>query len=86
MSVQIAICDDNPEDIRKLSEVLYTYNDSLKITEYSNGESLVADCLEHESMFDILFLDIYALIKRDRNRHKNTFCDEGCNHYFCLLQ
>ncbi|MDD3415575.1 MAG: LytTR family DNA-binding domain-containing protein [Lachnospiraceae bacterium] len=59
MSMQIAICDDSPEDIRKLSEALYAYNDSIQITEYSNGEFLVADCLEHENLFDILFLDIY---------------------------
>lgn len=59
MSVQIAICDDSPEDIKKLSEALYAYNDSIQITEYSNGEFLAADCLEHENLFDILFLDIY---------------------------
>lgn len=59
MSVQIAICDDSPEDIRKLSEALYAYNGSLQITEYFNGEFLAADCLEHENLFDIIFLDIY---------------------------
>jgi DNA-binding LytR/AlgR family response regulator len=59
MSVQIAICDDSPEDIKKLSEVLYAYNDSFQITAYSNGEFLIADCLENENLFDILFLDIY---------------------------
>jgi DNA-binding LytR/AlgR family response regulator len=59
MSVQIAICDDSPEDIKRLSEALYAYNDSFQITVYSNGEFLVADCLENENLFDILFLDIY---------------------------
>ncbi|MBP1756612.1 MAG: response regulator of the LytR/AlgR family [Firmicutes bacterium] len=59
MSLQIAICDDSPEDIIKLSEALYAYNDSFQITVYSNGEFLAADCLENENLFDILFLDIY---------------------------
>jgi DNA-binding LytR/AlgR family response regulator len=59
MSIRIAVCDDSPEDIRKLSETLYAYNDAFLITEYFNGETLLADCLEQEILFDLLFLDIY---------------------------
>jgi DNA-binding LytR/AlgR family response regulator len=59
MPIQIAVCDDSKDDIRKLTEALYTYNDSFQITEYTNGDFLIADCLEHEKLFDILFLDIY---------------------------
>lgn len=59
MPMQIAICDDNQEDINILSKALYTYNESFQIKEYTNGEFFLADCLEREFLFDILFLDIY---------------------------
>lgn len=59
MPVQIGICDDRAEDIKILSEALYTYDDSFQITDYSDGEFLLEDCLNHEILFDILFLDIY---------------------------
>lgn len=57
--MRIAVCDDNQDDIRRISELLYSYNDSFQIMEYTNGEFLVADCLEHEFLFDVIFLDIY---------------------------
>jgi DNA-binding LytR/AlgR family response regulator len=59
MSVQIAICDDSAEDIRTLAEALYAYDDSFQISDYKDGESLLEDCLNHEILFDIIFLDIY---------------------------
>lgn len=59
MPIQIGICDDRAEDIRTLSEVLYNYDDTFKIFDYRNGESLLKDCLQHNILFDILFLDIY---------------------------
>jgi len=59
MPIQIGICDDCAEDSKILSEALYTYDDSFHITDYSDGESLLEDCLNHEILFDILFLDIY---------------------------
>jgi len=59
MPVQIAIYDHSPDDVKKLSEALYAYDDSFQIAIYSNGEFLAADCLENEGLFDILFLDVY---------------------------
>lgn len=59
MPIQIGICDDRAEDIRTLSEALYTYDDSFKILDYKDGEYLLEDFLEHNILFDILFLDIY---------------------------
>lgn len=59
MPVQIGICDDQKEDIRRLSEALYTYDDSFEILEYEDGESLLEDCLHSKILLDILFLDIY---------------------------
>ena len=59
MPIRIAICDDRQEDISALSKALYAYNDAFYITEYTNGEFLIADYLEREILYDILFLDIY---------------------------
>lgn len=59
MSVQIAICDDNAEDIRILSEALYAYDTSCQILTYTDGDSLLEDCYERKIQFDILFMDIY---------------------------
>jgi DNA-binding LytR/AlgR family response regulator len=59
MPIQIGICDDRTEDIRALKEVLYAYDASFQISEYSDGENLFEDCLEHQTLFDVIFLDIY---------------------------
>lgn len=59
MPIQIGICDDRAEDIRRLSEALYAYDDSFQISHYQDGESLLEDCLNTKILFDILFLDIY---------------------------
>ncbi len=59
MSVQIAVCDDHPEDIKILSDALYNYDPTFGISAYSGGESFLAACAEHEVPFDLIFLDIY---------------------------
>ena len=59
MPIQIGICDDSEEDIRILTEALYTYDASFQILTYTNGESLFEDCCDTKILFDILFLDIY---------------------------
>lgn len=59
MPVQIGICDDRVEDIRILTEALYAYDASFQISTYTNGESLLSDCCDLKTLFDILFLDIY---------------------------
>lgn len=59
MPIHIGICDDRKEDIRELSEALYTYDNSFQISDYSDGETLFEDCMEQEILFDIIFIDIY---------------------------
>ncbi|MDD3168952.1 MAG: response regulator transcription factor [Eubacteriales bacterium] len=59
MSIQIGICDDRSEEIRILSEALYTYDPSFKISTYTSGRSLLDDLDESAIVFDLLFLDIY---------------------------
>lgn len=59
MPVHIGICDDNVYDINILSEALYEYDNTLKISTYMDGLSLLEDGLESKILFDILFLDIY---------------------------
>lgn len=59
MSIQIGICDDSSEDIKLLTEALYSYDPSFKISNYTSGRSLLDDMDEHEVVFDLLFLDIY---------------------------
>ncbi len=59
MSVQIGICDDNPEDCRVLAEALYSYDPSFKISTYTSGKSLLDELEDLAVVFDILFLDIY---------------------------
>ncbi|MDF2822587.1 MAG: response regulator of the LytR/AlgR family [Clostridiales bacterium] len=59
MSIKIGICDDKANDIKMLSEALYEYDHSFKITTYMNAESLLEDLYDSKILFDILFLDIY---------------------------
>ena len=59
MSLQIGICDDSTDDIRRLSDALYAYDGTIRITDYTDGESLIEDCQQQKIPFDIIFLDIY---------------------------
>lgn len=59
MSIQIGICDDRSEDIRILTEALYAYDPSFKISTYTSGNSLLDDLDDLAIVFDLLFLDIY---------------------------
>ena len=59
MPVQIGICDDSEEDLLLLAKALYSYDSSFQVSLYTDGESLLEDCLEKKRLFDILFLDIY---------------------------
>lgn len=59
MPVQIGICDDCADDIGRLSEALYQYDDSFQVSRYTDGKYLLEDCSQHEIIFDIIFLDIY---------------------------
>lgn len=59
MFVNIAICDDSADDIKRLSDALYSYNDSFRVTKYTDAAFLLEDCADQYMIFDILFLDIY---------------------------
>ena len=59
MSIQIGICDDSSEDIKFLTEALYTYDPSFKISTYTSGLSLLDDLDDLTVVVDLIFLDIY---------------------------
>ena len=59
MSIKIAICDDDKEDIERLKAALLAFDSSFEITTYTNGEVLIADFIDDKLIVDILFLDIY---------------------------
>ena len=52
--MRIAICDDNLQDLQKLSELLKQYDSRLQITTYSTAQALY----ESELRFDAVVLDI----------------------------
>jgi DNA-binding LytR/AlgR family response regulator len=57
--IQIAICDDGEEDVKRLSKALKVYDSSFEINAFSAGEKLIDACSETDFQMDILFLDIY---------------------------
>ncbi|MBK5262171.1 MAG: response regulator transcription factor [Peptostreptococcaceae bacterium] len=59
MTIKIGICDDNLEDSKILREALISYEPSLQISSFTNGESLLLECSDNRCLFDIIFLDIY---------------------------
>lgn len=59
MPIKIAICDDEPEDIKLLSDALTAYDPSFDIITYSNGQTLIDEFLDFDLSVDLLFLDIY---------------------------
>lgn len=59
MPIKIAICDDTAEDIKLLSDALYTYDYSFEINTYTNGQMLIDEFLDMKPSVDILFLDVY---------------------------
>jgi len=59
MPIKIGICDDQAEDMRELAAALLAYEPSFRIATYTSGESLLMDCCDDGSQFDLLVLDIY---------------------------
>lgn len=59
MSVRIIICDDQPQELKQLSDALYQYDPAFQIREYQQGNTLISDLEEQEIDADLLFLDIY---------------------------
>lgn len=56
--IQIAICDDRPEDAQALERLISAGNDC-PIAAYSSGEGLLWDLENDPYRFDLFFLDIY---------------------------
>jgi DNA-binding LytR/AlgR family response regulator len=91
MSIQIGICDDRAEDIKILTEALYDYDASFKISAYNDGESFIEDWLEGKVLFDIVFLDIYMpgvngietarQMRADMKNAKIIFISSSNEHY-----
>ena len=59
MPIRIAICDDEPEDIRRLRDALLALDPAFEISSYSSGSTLIDDMEDFSFAADILFLDIY---------------------------
>lgn len=91
MSIKIAICDDTVEDIELLSGAIYTYDHSIEIITYTDGETLIDEILNSESPFDIIFMDIYMpgmdgvktaqKIRSERKDVKIIFLSSSKEHY-----
>ena len=91
MPIKIAICDDTAEDIKLLSDALYTYDHSFEIITYSSGEMLIDEFMDSNSSVDILFLDIYMpgidgiktaqRIRSERRDMKIIFVSSSREHY-----
>lgn len=91
MPIRIAICDDAAEDINLLKEALYSYDASLDIISYTDGQTLVDDFLESRHAINILFLDIYMpgldgiktteTIRRVRKDIRIIFITSSREHY-----
>lgn len=91
MSIKIAICDDNMEDIALLSDALLDYDPLFDITTFTSGKMLVEEILENHFYVDLLFLDIYMpemdgilAAKKIRDRLKDVkiiFHSSSKDHY-----
>ena len=61
MKLNIALCDDDKDDIQRLHNLLQTYaldqNFLIQLTEFSNGEDFLST--HAQQPFDIVFMDIY---------------------------
>lgn len=91
MTIKIGICDDNLVDSKLLWDALSSYDSSLLISTYTNGESLLSECSDNRILFDIIFLDIYmpglngietaAKIRENMKDTKIIFTSSSKDHY-----
>ena len=59
MPIRIAICDDEQENVERLSAALSSYDPSFEILAFQSGRTLVDEFLDGDPAVDLLFLDIY---------------------------
>lgn len=59
MSLHIAICDDEQEEIEKLTALIKSYDTDIIISAFKNGRILLDELSDTDTPFDIIFLDIY---------------------------
>ncbi len=58
-TIRIAICDDTPEDIQELKELIHNNRPDLKrIETYTDARSLLT-AIERGILYDLIFLDVY---------------------------
>ena len=54
--MNIAICDDDLDDLNLVLSLLRQYNDTMPITAFSSAQELLAAF--NQTFFDLIFLDI----------------------------
>ncbi|MGB5824778.1 MAG: LytTR family DNA-binding domain-containing protein [Proteocatella sp.] len=63
--INIAICDDKPEDRDTIKTYICDYFDNnphnYKITEFEKGENLAAEYMDESACFDLIFMDIFMV-------------------------
>lgn len=61
--INIAVCDDRPEDRESIKKYIAGYFDSnphnYKTSEFEKGEDLLAEYIDEYRFFDIIFMDIF---------------------------
>lgn len=91
MPIRIAICDDEQEDIRRLSDALLVFDPSFEISTYTRGNILIDELEDSAFSADILFLDIYMpgidgikTAREIRGRHQDVkiiYLSSSKEHY-----
>lgn len=60
--IQVAICDDIPEEIKKLKVHINRYANEnqmqISVSGFSSADDSIS-ALDHSAMYDVIFLDIY---------------------------
>ncbi|MBR1969474.1 MAG: response regulator [Clostridia bacterium] len=60
--IQVAICDDIPEEIKKLKVHINRYANEnqmqISVSGFSSADDIIS-ALDNSAMYDVIFLDIY---------------------------
>ena len=56
--MQIAICDDEREEILKIRNLIFNIQDNYRVDQFLNGQSLL-EAAEEGNVYDLLFCDVY---------------------------